>query len=210
VFVHVCDVVDAAAVQKWVIEAEAKQPIDTLVINAGIFDGHGAGNALETADEARRLIDTNLSGAIFCAQAALPHMIKRRRGHLAFVSSLAALQPLADAPTYSATKAGLAAYAAALREYLLDYGVTVTTILPGHVRTDQTALHAGPTPMIINPEHAARFIAEGLRRRRGIVAFPLFAHWLVRAGIALPLKMRALLSRPSRFYCRKPRADGSG
>src|SRR5690606_15725519 len=133
VAVHTCDVTDEGAVSDWLSRIEAEQPVDLLIVNAGLFDGNGPAAQLETAEEARRVIETNLTAAIFCAQAAMRHMVPRRRGHIAFVSSLAAIVPLADAPSYSASKAGLVAYAAALRELLLEHGIRVTTILPGHV-----------------------------------------------------------------------------
>jgi len=150
------------------------------------------------------MIETNLQGAIYCAQAAMVPMMARRRGHIAFVSSLAAWVPLADAPTYSATKAGVAAYGEALREFLLDYGVSVTTILPGHVRTAQTDAHMGATPMIIAPEQAARHITRGLARGNAVIAFPLAASWLTSLLAIAPWRLRARFARPSRFSCRKP------
>jgi short-subunit dehydrogenase len=112
---HTSDVSDATAVKAWYCAADDRQPVDLAIANAGIFDGHGAGERMETNAEAERLVATNLLGAIYVAQAAMPRMMARRSGHIAFVSSLAARLPAADAPSYSASKAGLVAYAEALR-----------------------------------------------------------------------------------------------
>ncbi|MGE8943348.1 SDR family NAD(P)-dependent oxidoreductase [Leptospira interrogans] len=197
------DVRDADEIALWYLCIERHQPVDVLIVNAGIFDGHGPDDALETPSEARDLVNTNLLGAIHTAQAALPHMMARKRGHIAFVSSLAARLPSADAPTYSASKAGLAAYAEALREFLLDYNVTISTIYPGHVGTAQTELHIGPLPLIISPTDAARRIRRALDRGQTHLAFPRRAAWLVAASRCLPWRLRARTSRGSRFKVRK-------
>src|SRR6056297_1384138 len=170
------DLCDAEAVVAWFNGAEEAAPVDLLVANAGVFDGHGADGCLETPAEARRLVDINVTGTIATVQAAIPSMRRRKSGHIAIVSSLAALLPAADAPTYGATKAALLAYGEALRLLLADDGVAVSVILPGHVRTDQTARHVGPLAFAINADQAARRIKAGLARRRGMIAFPRRAH----------------------------------
>lgn len=203
VYVQAGDIRDAAAITAWYEAADGRKPIDLVIANAGIFDGHGTDARLETGAEAERLVEINLLGSIYTAQAAMPRMIARRSGHIAFVSSLAARLPSADAPTYSATKAGIAAYAEALREYLLDHGVCVSTILPGHVRTAQTDLHEGPLPLILQLEEAARRIHAGLEARRAIIALPRRAALLVAASRLLPWRLRARANAGSRFSVRK-------
>ncbi len=202
-----CDVTDDRAVREWFERIDNVQPVDILFINAGVFDGNGPDGQLESADEAKRIIATNLMGAIFCSQAGMRPMMARRQGRIVLVSSLAAWLPLPDAPTYSSTKAGLAAYGAALREFLLEHGVDVTIVLPGHVRTTQTEIHIGPTPLIIEPERAARFIAEGIAQGKTLIAFPPTAKWLTRIAASLPWRMQALIGSSSRFHCRKEQRE---
>lgn len=203
VLCQVGDVREANAVEQWYAAADEHQPIDLLIANAGIFDGVGPNNRLETSQEAEELVATNLLGAIYSAQAALPRMMARRHGHIAFISSLAARLPAADAPSYSASKAGLVAYAEALREYLLAYDVCVSTVLPGHVQTAQTELHQGPLPMILPVAEAARHIRRGLEKRRAIISLPRRASLLVGAARLLPWRLRARVNASSRFHVRK-------
>lgn len=202
VYCRTGDVSDATAVKTWYDEADDRQPIDLAIASAGIFDGHGAA-LMETSAEAERLVTTNLLGAIYTAQAAMTRMMARRSGHIAFVSSLAARLPAADAPTYSASKAGLVAYAEALREYLLEYEICVSTILPGHVQTAQTDLHEGPLPLILPVEEAARRIHRGLQKRRTIITLPRRATLLVGGARLLPWRLRARANAGSRFVVRK-------
>lgn len=200
---QVGDVREANAVEQWFTAADERQPVDLLIANAGIFDGIGPNNRLETSQEAEQLVATNLLGGIYAAQAALPRMMARRRGHIAFISSLAARLPAADAPSYSASKAGLVAYAEALREYLLAYDICVSTVLSGHVQTAQTELHQGPLPMILPAAEAARHIRRGLDKQRAIISLPRRASFLVGAARLLPWRLRARANAGSRFTVRK-------
>lgn len=199
----VVDVTDAAAVERWFASVDAQGAVDLLIVNAGVFDGHGTDGTFETAAEADRIIAVNLAGAIHAVRPAVLKMKERRCGRIALMSSLASVLPAADAPTYSATKAGLRAYAEALRMYLADYGVEVSVILPGHVETAQTAVHEGSLAMMITAEQAAAEIARGLQRGRAVIGVPRHTHWLVKVLGVLPFWLRRLLTRGDRFAVRK-------
>lgn len=201
------DICATERIEDWLDAVEQATPIDLLIANAGIFCGHGADGRMEAADEVARQIATNLTGTIATVSAVARRMKARRRGQIALVSSLAAIQPLADAPVYSATKAGLMAYGDALREYLAADRVTVSTILPGHIATGQTAVHAGRLVGVLSPERAARIIRTRLGRGRAVIAFPLALQVLVRLGRLLPWRVRAWGNRPFRFHV-QPVADG--
>ena len=106
---------------------------------------------------------------------------------------------MADAPAYSASKAGLIAYGEALREYLEPDGVQVSLINPGHIETAQVAAHLGALPLLLPAEAAAARIKRGLERGQEHIAFPRRLHWLIRAGRLLPWRLRAHLGRSQRF-----------
>ena len=198
------DVADPAATRDWMERIHRERPIDLLIVNAGCFHGNGACGAFEPLDSALRQVRTNLMGAITTIDAAVPLLRARRKGQIAIIISLAALQPLADAPAYSASKAGLAGYGEALRELLAPEGVRVTLVYPGHIQTEQTAHHVGRLPMILTPERAASRIRRGLAQGRSAIAFPLPLAWLIGAGRLLPWHLRARLGRPLRFHVDDP------
>ena len=200
VFPATFDVADRAATQAWMERVHGERPIDLLIVNAGCFHGNDAGGAFEPLDSALRQVRTNLMGAITTVDAAVPLMRARRSGQIAIVVSLAALQPLADAPAYSASKAGLAGYGEALRELLAPEGIRVTLVYPGHIHTEQTAHHVGRLPMIITPERAASRIRRGLTRGRSSITFPLPLAWVIGLGRLMPWRLRAFLGRPLRFH----------
>jgi short-subunit dehydrogenase len=194
------DAADAETARKWLSAVDRERPIDLLIVNAGLFSGNRAGGVMEPVESSLAQVSANLAGAVATVDAVLPGMRRRRRGQIALVASLAALQPLADAPAYSASKAGLAAYGEALRELLAPEGISVATIYPGNIETAQTAHHSGALPLMMSPERAAAVIKARLARGRTSIAFPGRLVWLIRAGRLLPWRLRALAMRPFRFH----------
>lgn len=180
-----------------------RRPIDLIIANAGIFDGNGPDGKMETLAEAEAQIRTNLLGVMVTVDAVLPDMRRLGGGTIALVGSLAALQPLADAPAYSASKAGVLAYGEALREYLAPEGVEVVLIYPGHIDTAQVANHVGALPNLLTAEAAAGIIKRGLDRGRTFIAFPWQLLWLIRVGRMVPWRTRAAFGKGFRFVVRK-------
>jgi short-subunit dehydrogenase len=181
----------------------ASHPLDLLIVNAGVFSGHHPDRQLEDAAEITAVIRTNLEAAILTVAAALPAMRARRHGRIALIGSLAALHPLADAPTYTASKAGLMAYGAALREFLAPDGLTVSLVYPGHIETEQTARQIGALPLMMSPRDAAARIKHALDRGEGVIAFPRRLAILALAGRLVPWRVRAFLGRSQRFEVRR-------
>lgn len=208
--VSVVDVRDADAVAAWIDQIDTATPIDLFIANAGIFAGRAAVDEFETAATANDVIQTNLLGAIHCARAISNRMAGRRSGHIALVSSLAAFAPSPDAQAYSASKAGLSAFAEALREDLAAHGVSVSAIHPGHVETYQTEQQDGPTPLMISAEDAAQRIVAALDAGRTTLSFPRLASFWVRAIRIMPWRWRARLNASSRFTVRPTDWDRPG
>jgi short-subunit dehydrogenase len=203
------DVTDYLALRRWMQDFNARHPIDLLIVNAGVFTGNGANGDAETVDEIDWLVRTNLDGAMMTIAAALPLMRARKSGRIAIIGSLAAFQPLADAPAYSASKAGVMSYGEALREWLLPDNVDVSLIYPGHMRTQQVAHHVGSLPLIMSADKAAAKIKRGLDRGRSFIAFPKRLLWLIRAGRLLPWRLRAQLGGTLRFHVSKSSGEVS-
>jgi short-subunit dehydrogenase len=112
--------------------------IDMLVNNAGISQ---RSLAVDTKPEVyRQLIDTDLLAPIWLTQLILPRMAERRSGHIVGISSVAGRVGTVLRTAYCAAKHGLIGYCDALRaEVEQSYGIRVTTVLPGSVRTQVAA-----------------------------------------------------------------------
>ena len=204
----VFDVTDTAAAKRELGAFAQRHAIDLLIANAGVFTGHGADRVMESLEEIQWLVRTNLEGVAITIDAVLPTMQARRAGRVAIVSSLAALHPLADAPGYSASKAGVFSYGEALREYLADDDVAVSIVCPGHIETQITTVQEGKMPLQITPAQAAIRTKRGLDKERSLVYFPRRLYWLIMLGRLAPWDARAYFSRSQRFHVVKPGAVG--
>jgi short-subunit dehydrogenase len=197
------DVADPDSVSDWVLRVWHDRPLDLVILNAGQFDGRGPDGSLETPQVAAGLIATNLVGSIAPALALSGPMRQHGQGCLLFISSLAAFAPMADAPSYSASKSGMTAFARALREDLSPSGVRVVIAHPGHMRTDQTARHQGALPGLVGSDQAAGIILHGLARGCAEIDFPRHLRLALRLQGVLPWRLQALLNRPLRFFLSK-------
>ena len=107
--------------------------LDVLVNNAGI---RVPKPALEvTEDDWDAVVDTNLKGVFFCAQAAARPMIEQGGGRIINVSSQMALIASKNRAAYCASKAGVANLTRALALEWIEYGITVNAIGPGPTTT---------------------------------------------------------------------------
>ena len=124
----VADLANASDVAKLV---ETVGDLDILVSNAAL-PGGGTVESF-SVEEIDRLLAVNLRAAIVLSRCFAEGMRQRARGHLVFVSSLAAAFPTPGLTLYNATKAALTSYALSLRGELASSGVGVSIINPGPI-----------------------------------------------------------------------------
>ena len=132
----VCDVRDREAVNKMITDTVEKfGKLDTLVNNAGITKD---GLFLRMKEEDLNFIlDVNINGTFFAAQAAANVMRKARKGSIINLSSL--VRNGAPGQTnYSTAKAGVAGFTRALAKEIAAYGIRVNCVAPGFVVTRLT------------------------------------------------------------------------
>ncbi|MGC4013023.1 MAG: SDR family NAD(P)-dependent oxidoreductase [Luteolibacter sp.] len=110
---------------------------DLLVCNAGLTRDVPLAKLSESDWDA--VMQANLHGAARCAKAALRGMVKRRTGHIVFISSFSALHPPVGQAAYAAAKAGLIGLAKSLAREVGRAGVRINAVLPGFLETRMTA-----------------------------------------------------------------------
>jgi NAD(P)-dependent dehydrogenase (short-subunit alcohol dehydrogenase family) len=134
----VADVADVAQGRAAVEEAVATfGRLDVLVNNAGIFPFAATLRLVEA--EWDRVLDVNLKGAFFLAQAAARLMIAARRGgRIVNIASVAALRPGGNLAHYDASKGGLLTLTRALALEFAPHSITANAILPGEIDTPGT------------------------------------------------------------------------
>ena len=117
------DVTDAAALQAGAAEVQEHfGRVDVVVANAGI--GHSGSLLTWTPAAYERVLEVNLLGSVRTVRAFLPALVESR-GHVLQVASLAAMVHAPLMSAYAASKAGVEAFAHALRPELAHLGVTV-------------------------------------------------------------------------------------
>ena len=109
-----------------------------LLVNCAGFGISGAVEYTEQAD-AKKQMEINFFGTVNMTKAVLPYMHKRGNGHIVNISSVAAPAAIPFQAYYSATKAAINAWTAALANEVRPYGITVTAIQPGDIKTGFTA-----------------------------------------------------------------------
>jgi NAD(P)-dependent dehydrogenase (short-subunit alcohol dehydrogenase family) len=142
------DVTNRAAVFATVRRAHAHfGRLDVVVNNAG----YGQFGMVEEISEreARAQIETNLFGALWVTQAALPYLRAQGSGHFLQVSSIGGISAFANIGMYHASKWALEGLSQALAREVADFGIRVTLIEPGGFDTDwggSSAQRAEPLP----------------------------------------------------------------
>ena len=131
---HLADVTDAVAVRAMVDAAVAEfGSLDLLVNNAAIRTE--ASLAELRLEDWRRVLSTVLDGAMLCAQACAPHMIRARGGSVVNIGGMTAHKGAAGRAHVVAAKAGLAGLTRALALELAPHGITVNCVVPGTIET---------------------------------------------------------------------------
>lgn len=191
------DVRDAAAMADWIGGAGR---LDLVVANAGI--GAGTGRGYESAEDARAVFATNVTGVLNTALPAIAAMARQApgpdgvRGRVAVVASVAAFIATPGAPAYCAAKAAVQRWAEALDATERRRGIRLHAVCPGYVQTPMTARNRFPMPLLMPPERAAALTLRGLARGRLRIAYPWPIYALARLVGALPPAWRAALMAP--------------
>ena len=110
------------------------RPVAALLANAGRGLGHGFLD--QDFDDARHVVDTNITGTIYLIQKVGRDMRARGAGRILVTGSIAGFMPGTYQAVYNGTKAFLDSFSFALRHELKDSGVSVTCLMPGATETE--------------------------------------------------------------------------
>lgn len=193
------DIRDRGAIANWLDGFDRENAIGLLIANAGVMEGTTPSGGIEPADAAYRLIEVNVLGVLNCVQPVVERMMERGGGQVAIISSIAAFTPLADSPSYCASKSAVLNYGLSLRALLAARGVRVNVVCPGYIDTPMMLRENGPKPFRMSAEKTAYLIDRGLRRDRAVIAFPTFFAWVTWVSGLLPDGVRRWTSRSFRF-----------
>lgn len=156
VFTARLDVTDRSAVEKFFRDPKLAKPfsrLNVLVNNAGLAKGVAKADEA-SLDDWETMFETNVMGLLFVTRLALP-LLKKNRGHIVNIGSVAGRWTYPGGAVYCATKAAVLAFSEGLRMDLQGSRVRVTNIEPGMVETDFSKTRLGD-------ENLAKKIYENL------------------------------------------------
>ncbi len=135
--------------------------LDVLIANAGI--GYFGSIETLTPEQWQETIDTNLTGVYFSVRASLD-ALKKSKGYIITIASLAGTNFFAGGSAYNASKFGLVGFTQALMLDVRQDGIKVTTIMPGSVATYFNDHEPSPKDAWkIQPEDVGQMVADLLR-----------------------------------------------
>lgn len=161
--------------------------IDALVFVAGVYWPMRAFDI--DAEKARQTFAINFTGAFNAVATALPEMLKKQAGQIVLFSSVAGFRGLPNGLAYGASKAALTNFAETLKLDLEDKGILVQVVHPGFVRTRLTDKNEFRMPFRIEPEEAARRVANGMEGGAFEIHFPRRFTWFMKWMRALPYSL---------------------
>ncbi|EOA9550509.1 SDR family oxidoreductase [Staphylococcus aureus] len=157
-----------------------KEEVDELIkIAQQTFGGldiviNSAGQMLSSkitdyqVDEWDSIIDVNIKGTLYTAQAALPTMLEQSSGHLINIASISGFEVTKSSTIYSATKAAVHTITQGLEKELAKTGVKVTSISPGMVDTAITAAYNPTDRKKLEPQDIAEAVLYALTQPKHV------------------------------------------
>ncbi len=131
----VCDVSDYNLVEKCFSDIiNEYQKIDVLINNAGLWIQEELD--FNDSDRIHSVVDVNLLGVINCSKAVIPYMKRNKDGLIININSQAGINHKAERVVYNATKWGVTGFSKSLQDEVAKYGIRVTNVMPGMMKTD--------------------------------------------------------------------------
>ncbi|MEW2291338.1 SDR family NAD(P)-dependent oxidoreductase [Streptomyces sp. NPDC006743] len=169
---------DRAEVDAFIEVVSADGRLQALVNNQGLTVDKLAGQV--TWHDLAALLETNLGSAVTFTHAVLPHLVRRRRGDIVFVSSQARRNARVGNTMYGVSKAALTRYAANVALEGARFDVLANVVEPGFVETDLTRvmldgkdrrkyLQEIPLRRFTNPRDVAEVVAAMVSRKPTMV-----------------------------------------
>lgn len=151
--------------------------VDVLINNAGLYIPSGLMDEDESCLE--RQMQVNVFSPHFLSKFFAAKMIGKGKGHIINICSIASLEPVTRAGSYSISKTALLGLTKALREELRPAGVKVTAVLPGSTLTDSWSGTSLPSDWFILSDDIAKSILNCLQMSPGanideIIIRPLY------------------------------------
>ena len=163
--------------------------LDICLFSSGTYEPKDEQNI--DPDKIKNVINVNFIGVIDCVKSVERYFKDKKSGHISIVSSIAAYRGLPNSSGYGPSKAALTNFSESIYFDFKKFGVRVSVVSPGFIKTPLTDKNEFPMPFLKTPEYAAEKIFNGLVKSSAFeIHFP--------KGLTLTLKFLRIL--PYRLY----------
>ena len=163
--------------------------LDICLFSSGTYEPKDEENI--DPDKIKNVINVNFIGVIDCVKSVERYFKDKKSGHISIVSSIAGYRGLPNSSGYGPSKAALTNFSESIYFDFKKFGVRVSVVSPGFIKTPLTDKNEFPMPFLKTPEYAAEKIFNGLVKGSAFeIHFP--------KGLTLTLKFLRIL--PYRLY----------
>ena len=163
--------------------------LDICLFSSGTYEPKDEQNI--DPDKIKNVININFLGVIDCVKSVERYFKDKKSGHISIVSSIAGYRGLPNSSGYGPSKAALTNFSESIYFDFKKFGVRVSVVSPGFIKTPLTDKNEFPMPFLKTPEYAAEKIFNGLVKSSAFeIHFP--------KGLTLTLKFLRIL--PYRLY----------
>ena len=163
--------------------------LDKCLFSSGTYEPKDEQNI--DPDKIKNVINVNFLGVIDCVKVVEDYFKNKKSGHISIVSSIAGYRGLPNSSGYGPSKAALTNFSESIYFDFKKFGVKVSVVSPGFIKTPLTDKNEFPMPFLKTPEYAADKIYNGLVKGNAFeIHFP--------KGLTLTLKFLRIL--PYRLY----------
>ena len=163
--------------------------LDICLFSSGTYEPKDEQNI--DPDKIKNVINVNFLGVIDCVKSVERYFKDKKSGHISIVSSIAGYRWLPNSSGYGPSNAALTNFSESIYFDFKKFGVRVSVVSPGFIKTPLTDKNEFPMPFLKTPEYAAEKIFNGLVKSSAFeIHFP--------KGLTLTLKFLRIL--PYRLY----------
>ena len=163
--------------------------LDICLFSSGTYEPKDEQNI--DPNKIKNVINVNFLGVIDCVKSVERYFKDKKSGHISIVSSIAGYRGLPNSSGYGPSKAALTNFSESIYFDFKKFGVRVSVVSPGFIKTPLTDKNEFPMPFLKTPEYAAEKIFNGLVKSSAFeIHFP--------KGLTLTLKFLRIL--PYRLY----------
>ncbi|MCT4643279.1 MAG: SDR family NAD(P)-dependent oxidoreductase [Bacteriovoracaceae bacterium] len=194
IYYYQADVTNASRMSQVINDFKMQSgKLDIVVANAGI---NHIKAKVPDFERSKKVIDININGVLNTFWPAIEIMKKQNSGQLVGVSSISGvMNGLPGMSIYGASKAAVYSLCQSLEGDLKEYGITVTTLVPGFIETPLTANNNHAMPFILKADEAVDKIFKAIEKRYDVYMFPLPMKLITKTVSMIPRKIHKTIMK---------------